>query len=392
MLMLRGRAILPVLLIALFVLAAGCGGDSAPDGENDAASGEDPPAGENGGGTGAEEGGGPDEEAAEPEPPFEAVTAPPDAEPVAVQEQYCPEEGEADSAQYGQYPGEQPVADQSLGQLDLCSPPGGEMLPEGVEDNTEGPLGEHRILAYYGHPYESAMGILGEYEPEEFAERLRSTAEAYALADPETPVIPTIELIASVAQRDPGEDGLYLFRTPPEVIEEYSQLAEENGFLLMLDIQLGRSTIAEEVEALMPFLERPHVHLAIDTEYSVEEGQVPGIDLGTVDGADVQEAIETVSELVEREGLPHKIVLVHQFEPVIVQNKEAISPTDNVQVVLHADGFGGLEPKVSKYDMLVTQEPIQYGGFKVFYRQDTPVMTPEQVLRLEPAPAVVTYQ
>lgn len=354
-----------MLAVVFFIVAAGCAGDS-------------PEAGEDGSpdtGTQTVE-----QPAGEPEagPPFEAITAPPGAGPPAERDQYCP--------------GEDAAEGQAAGRLDMCSPPGGEMLLPGIEDRSEGPLGEHRIVAYYGHPYSDQMGILGEHEPDELAERLRSTAEAYARADPATPVIPTIELIASVAQRDPGEDGLFLFRTPPEVIEEYARLAEENGFLLMLDVQLGRSSIAEEIEAIMPFLKRPYVHLAIDTEYSVEEGQVPGINLGTVDGAEVQAAIETVSGLVEREGLPHKIVMVHQFEPVIVQNKHLIRPTDNVQVVLHADGFGALEAKVIKYDMLVTQEPIQYGGFKVFYRQDTPVMTPEQVLRLYPAPAVVTHQ
>ena len=38
---------------------------------------------------------------------------------------------------------------------------------------------------------------------------------------------------------------------------------------MLLDVQIGYSTIAEEVETLMPYLERDYVHLAIDTEYDM---------------------------------------------------------------------------------------------------------------------------
>jgi hypothetical protein len=94
---------------------------------------------------------------------------------------------------------------------------------------------------------------------------LKEQTAAYSAADPDRPAVPTIELIASTAQRDPGADGTFICRLPEEEIEEYATLAEENGALLLLDVQLGRSTVADEIEALRPFLERPYVHLAIDT-------------------------------------------------------------------------------------------------------------------------------
>jgi hypothetical protein len=61
-----------------------------------------------------------------------------------------------------------------------------------------------------------------------------------------------------------------------------------------------------------------------------------------------------------------------------------------VQVVLNADGFGLAEEKTTQYDLLVGEEPIQYGGFKLIYRQDEPLLSPVQVL--DPAPVVVNYQ
>jgi len=195
-------------------------------------------------------------------------------------------------------------------------------------------------------------------------------------------------------------DGSYLTRLDRASIEEYARLAEKHKALLLLDVQLGASTIMEELETLRPFLERPYVHLAIDTEYAVEEGQIPGRDLGEVDGPEIQEAVEELDRMVEEQGIPDKVLLVHQFESGIVTNKDAIKPTDNVQVVLHADGFGGPAAKIAKYDLLVSGEPIQYGGFKLFYPlddpslpgQDIPLLEPLEVLSLDPAPAVVTYQ
>lgn len=236
------------------------------------------------------------------------------------------------------------------------------------------------------------MGVLGETDPETMMQNLKEQAAAYSTADPGRPAVPTIELIASTAQRNPGEDSTFIARLPPEEIEEYATLAEENGALLLLDMQLGQSTVADEVETLRPFLERPYVHLAIDTEYYVREGEIPGVDLGGVDGAEIQGAVEALSRLVEEAGIPDKILLVHQFESSIVTNKQLIEPTENVQVVLNADGFGPAEDKTTKYDVLVGDEPIQYGGFKLFYRQDEPLLSPEEVLELDPVPVVVNYQ
>ncbi|MDQ3508670.1 MAG: hypothetical protein M3494_11755 [Actinomycetota bacterium] len=406
------------LVILIAAIAVGCGGSSGDEASgngsgagNDAAttSGGD---GETNGTTGTTAegtGGGQSEgeentegegtESAEaPERPYAALEPAADTEPLSenVSEDYMTqilgaEAGVADD-QYAA--GEQYGEEDGEGDSDgpERSVPLGEMLLEGEEDAADGPIGENRIVAYYGTPMSELMGILGEAEPEVVMEQLIEQTQAYSDADPERPAIPMIEFIASIAQRDPGPEGLYIGQTDPEVIEEYVRLAEENDALLMLDVQLGRASVMDEIEILEDFLMEPHVHLAIDTEYSIDEGQVPGVDLGTVEGAEIQEAVEYLDELVERENLPDKLLMVHQFEQEIVTDKEAIQPTENVQVALHADGFGTSEAKFSKYGTLVRDQPIQYGGFKVFYQQDTPVLEPEQVLALDPAPAVITYQ
>ncbi len=265
-------------------------------------------------------------------------------------------------------------------------------LAPGVQDRTGGPLVDHRLVSYYGHPFSDQMGVLGELGPEQLVESLQQRADSYTEADPSLPAIPTIELIASVAQPEPTDQGDYLIRTPPEVIEEYADLAEENDFLLLLDVQIGYSTVAEEVEAIMPFLERPYVHLAIDPEWDMSPGQIPGQEIGSTDAAEIMAAAQTLSELVEREDLPPKVLVAHQFEPFMIERKELLGPVENVQMVVHADGFGLPEGKFGKYDALVRDEPVQYGGFKLFYQQDIPLLNPRQVLQLDPPPAVVSYQ
>lgn len=199
-------------------------------------------------------------------------------------------------------------------------------------------------------------------------------------------------MIATVAQRDPGPDGNYISEPSVEIIEEYVELAEQHDALLMLDVQLGGKSVMEEVEQLEPYLKEPHVHLAIDTEYSVGDGEVPGIDLGTVDGAEIQEAVEYMDQLAVENNLPDKIVLVHQFTNSVVTNKQEINPTENVQVSLNFDGFGDSSVKIHGYNQLVRNEPIQYSGFKLFYQDDEPLLTPEEVLELDPAPAIINYQ
>lgn len=323
---------------------------------------------------GGDQNSGDGERAAVPEKPYAAIPPPEGSEPLRDRDSI------ADRApQYGGDPGAPEL-------------PAGRMLVRGAEDPSDGPLKDNRLVAFYGTPLSGYMGILGELPPEQMMRQLKQQTKAYSAADPERPAVPTIELIASVAQRNPGPEGLYVQPTPEKEIRRYSRLARDNDALLLLDVQLGRDDLMNEVRRLEPFLKQPHVHLAIDTEYSVNAGEVPGINLGTVAGSDVQRAVSYVHRLVERENGPDKLVLVHQFETGIVYGKRNIEPTENVQVALNADGFGGAAAKLSKYDILVRQQPIQYGGFKLFYRQDHPVLSPEEVLQLEPAPAIVNYQ
>lgn len=264
--------------------------------------------------------------------------------------------------------------------------------PVGPNDPSNGPLVKNRLVTYYGHPYSDKMGILGEYDPEPMIAKLKEQAAAYTAADPGRPALCTIELIASVAQNVPGNDNLWLLRTPKKEIEQYAQLAEKHGCLLLLDIQMGLDSVANEVEQLLPFLKRPYVHLAIDPEFHMKPGQIPGEDYGSVSAAEVMAAARVLSELVVQHKIPDKVLVVHQFRYDMLPDKQNIKPAPHVQIAIVMDGWGPPETKIGNYAALVRDEPIQYGGIKLFYRQDEPLLTPEEVVKLDPPPAVVIYQ
>ncbi|WP_219914462.1 hypothetical protein [Thalassobacillus sp. CUG 92003] len=315
----------------------------------------------------------------EPAPPYQAIEPSEDAVP--LKEKLSEEELKNMPEQEGAFSSDPSRA-----------VPAGETLAKDMEDNTDGPLKNHRLVAYYGTPLSENMGILGTMKPEKFMKELKEQAQAYSNADPERPAIPTIELITTMAQRAPGPDNTYVSKLSDEKTKKYVELAEKHDALVLLDLQLGADTVMNQVKSIKKWLKHPNVHLAIDTEFRIEEGQVPGEDLGKVNGKEVQKAVEYVSQLTEENNLPDKFVLVHQFTEHVLTNKKAIQPTDNVEVALNFDGWGNSADKMALYKKYVRDKPSQYGGFKVFYNKDKPVMTPEQVVKLDPSPAIVNYQ
>jgi hypothetical protein len=253
-------------------------------------------------------------------------------------------------------------------------------------------LPANRILSYYGFPTNELMGILGEYSKEDLLPLLQEQAAAYEVADPSRPVKLAYEVIASVAQRDAGADGNYLEYTEPAWIQEYIDYTAANDLLLILDMQYGRNSTEQEIDAVEEYLVYPHVHLALDPEFHVADGEVPGEDLGQIDATDVDYALQRLAQLSADNGIPPKILIVHQFNVYSIANKEQIQEIDGVQFVLEVDGWGDPEMKQGTYDVIAGEVPFSFYGFKLWYQQDVPLMTPEEVLALVPAPDIVIYQ
>lgn len=260
-------------------------------------------------------------------------------------------------------------------------------------------LPQKRIVAFYGNPLSNRMGILGALPPNEMLAKLDEVAKEWETADPETPVQPALHLIVSVAQSAPGRDGKYRLRMDSAVIEKVYGWAQQKNALLFLDIQTGQSTVQEEVPPLMKFLERPNVHLAIDPEFHMhydKEGVQPGKKIGTLSSTEINYAIAQLSKVVEEKKLPAKVLVVHRFTRPMVRGASQIRLDPRVQVVMDMDGWGAPWLKFDSYSEYIVKEPVQFTGFKLFYRNDTKrgdtLLTAAEVLQLRPRPIYIQYQ
>ena len=250
-------------------------------------------------------------------------------------------------------------------------------------------LPEHRVVAYYGAPQAAELGALGIGRPDGAARRLARQAEPYDRR--QRPVLPALELIAVIAHADAGRDGMHRMRQDDRVIRRYLRAARRAKALLLLDIQPGRSDFFTETVRLRKWLEEPDVGLALDPEWRVREGQLPGQVIGQVDSREVNATTAWLAQLVERRRLPDKLVVIHQFTDDMV-DETALKPREGLDLVLNADGFGGREVKRAKYHRFTRQSPGFHQGFKLFYQEDLDLMNPRAVMRLRPAPDFVVYE
>ena len=260
-------------------------------------------------------------------------------------------------------------------------------------------LPKYRVVAYYGNPHSKRMGVLGEYPEQEMLSMLDNTAAMWRKADPSTPVIPAIHLVAVVAQGYAGPDGKWRQREGPDTIEQAYRWAQTRQGLLFVDIQAGQSTLQQELPPLLRYLERPDVHLGIDPEFHMHhkrEGIRPSVKVGQMMSTDVNYVIQVLDQLVREKNLPPKILVVHRFRADMVPDAQNIRPTPRVQVVMHMDGWGPPWLKFDSYKDYIVQHPVAFTGFKFFYHNDTksgePMLTELEVLQLLPRPLYLQYQ
>ena len=255
----------------------------------------------------------------------------------------------------------------------------------------------NRIIAYYGNFYSTHMGILGELPPDEMLKKLAGEVKKWEAADPKTPVIPAIHYIAVTAQGQPGKGGKYILRMPFAQIDKAVELAQKINGIVFLDVQVGWSNVHTEIPMLEKYLKMPNVHLAIDPEFSMKTGRKPGTIIGTFDAADINYVSEYLAKLVKDNNLPPKVLCVHRFTMDMVTNYKQITLRPEVQMVMDMDGWGFPAKKVSSYKLAEVNQPVQFTGFKLFYKNDIQppskkMMTPEDVLKLYPRPIYIQYQ
>jgi hypothetical protein len=242
------------------------------------------------------------------------------------------------------------------------------------------------------------MGILGELPKDSMFRRLKSEVDKWTKADSLMPSIPALHYIAVTAQNLPGSGGKYRLRMPFHQIDTVIKWAKEINALTFIDIQVGLSSVQAEVPEFEKYLAMPDVHFGIDPEFSMKTGAKPGSVIGSFDAADINFVTEYLAGIVKKYNIPPKILVIHRFTQGMVTNYKQIKLRPEVQIVMDMDGWGEAARKVNTYKQFIYPEPVEYTGFKIFYRNDTErvgakvVMQPEELLKLTPRPVYIQYQ
>jgi hypothetical protein len=249
------------------------------------------------------------------------------------------------------------------------------------------------LIGYCGAPGSSAMGkMTGDLDAA--GKALRRQIEGYRS---DRPAVPVVELIATVVHRSSGSDGMYRSRAQERTVRQYLDQARSMGGLLLLNIQPGRADFLPEVQAYEHWLTEPDVGVALDPEWAVEEGVVPGKKFGRTTGAELDGVARYLGKLAVDKGIPDKVMIYHQVAESVVRDEDGLSPHPGVTVVKVVDGIGSAADKKATWARLMKQKPAHVQtGFKLFFTEDTrggrPLMTPAEVLELQPTPSYVVYE
>lgn len=249
--------------------------------------------------------------------------------------------------------------------------------------------GNKFLVAYYGTAGTGSLGVLGEDYPDRIMPRLQAAARPFARGGRQ--VQPVFELIVTVAHASPGRSGTYSADIDRSLVERYIRAAHRHGVLLLLDLQPGSAGFLPVAERWEWALKDPWVGLALDPEWRMSRGGVPGQRIGSVDAVEVNRVSRWLDALTAREGLPEKVFLLHQFRTDMIRDIAQVKPRAHLAEVQHVDGFGPPRAKLATFRHVV--RPAQFTlGFKLFYDEDVPRMRPGQVLGIRPQVRFVSFQ
>lgn len=251
---------------------------------------------------------------------------------------------------------------------------------------------DKRLVAFYGNPTTSALGVLGEQGPAGTLERLGPLVTEYTTEEHRG--VPTFEIIATVASARAGADNDYSDEAGVETLRPWIDFAAENGVYVILDLQPGRTDFLTQARRYEEFLRLPHVGLALDPEWRLEPDQVHLRQIGSVDAAEINLVSGWLAQIVREERIPQKYFIVHQFRFSMITDRELIQTPPELFTVIQMDGQGPLPTKYETYSAITGgQEEAGWAwGWKNFYDEDSPMATPDEVLAVEPVVVFVSFQ
>jgi hypothetical protein len=244
----------------------------------------------------------------------------------------------------------------------------------------------YRVVGFYGM---QNLDVLGAGPPDVVAQRLLNVARPYAR--PDRPVMPMFELIATIAHPFPTPSGLYRTHQEDAVVRSFLKAVRRIDGVLVLDVQPGRDDFLTSVRHWEPYLRQPDVGIALDPEFAMGPGQVPGRHLGRTDAAAINRASAYVAGIVRRHRLPQKLFIIHQFHDSMIRDKARIVMRPGLAMTWNADGFGARSAKLEDYRSY-TRDRRFHPGLKLFYENDIDLMSPREVMKLRPVPRVINYQ
>jgi hypothetical protein len=264
---------------------------------------------------------------------------------------------------------------------------------------TELPGGGTRVfaaktyVALYGHPGSRYLGVLGEQGTAATIRRAKRVAARYEGHTGRT-VVPALEIIATVASKGAGKDGDYSNETPVRRLRPLVNAAGRAGVYVVLDLQPGRATFLSQAKRYRALLRKPHVGLALDPEWRLKPGQRHLRQIGSVRAAEVNDVADWLAGLTRREGLPQKMLLLHQFRTSMIKKRSSLDASHpEVAMVIQMDGFGSRAAKRATWRTIRAGAPkgIVF-GWKNFYDEDRPTWSPRATMRVNPEPRWVSYQ
>lgn len=265
---------------------------------------------------------------------------------------------------------------------------GGHLLPGG------GQLVFHdkAYVAVYGSPGIPALGVLGEQDVTGAVQRVRDLAVPYQELTDLT-VVPTFEIIASIASAGAGEDGTYSWKLDPESLRPWIETAAAEGVYVVLDLQPGRQDFVTQARYYESLLLYPNVGLALDPEWRLEPDQVHLRQIGHVGIDEVNAVADYLAGLTREHGLPQKMLVLHQFMLRMIDGRERLAGHDELAMVIHVDGQGSQGAKAGTWAAIREGAPAGvHWGWKNFYDEDVPMLDPVGTYQVVPRPDLVTYQ
>ncbi|MDQ3732550.1 MAG: hypothetical protein M3400_00885 [Actinomycetota bacterium] len=253
---------------------------------------------------------------------------------------------------------------------------------------------ERMFVALYGYTEGGTLGVLGEQDAEGAVQRAIETAAGYDDFVP-TRVVPAFEIIATVASEFPGPDGNYSSESSIAQLQPWVDAAGAAGVYVVLDLQPGRTDFLTQAQAYEPLLRLPHVGLAMDPEWRLRPNQVHLRQIGSVAIAEVNAVVTWLADLTRANALPQKLLLLHQFLPEMIQDRELLDTSrEELAVLIHVDGFGSPADKQTTWQTIRDAPPANvYWGWKNFVDEDLPLLTPEQTVeQAVPTPVFISYQ